>query len=83
MFIICPIQSFLQRIKDHIVRSLSLSVSPWVHHRNILNNYASVIAKVLEIVIGECGPYVGDDAVRQAKVVDNFVKQLNCLLRSP
>jgi hypothetical protein len=56
MFIICPVQSFLQRIKDHIVRSLSLSVSPWVHHRNVLDNYASVIVEVLKIVTGERGP---------------------------
>jgi hypothetical protein len=54
-----------------------------VRHRNVLNYYASVIAEVLEIVIGECGPQVGNDAVRQAKAVDNFIEQLNFLLRSP
>jgi hypothetical protein len=54
-----------------------------VRHRNVLNYYASVIAEFLEIVTGEGGPQVGDDAVRQAKAVDNFVEQLSCFLRSP
>jgi hypothetical protein len=56
MLIVFPVQSFLQRIKDHTVRSLSLSVSPWVRHQNVLDNYASVIVEVLEIVTGERGP---------------------------
>jgi hypothetical protein len=55
MLIVFPIQSFLQRIKNHVVRPFSLSVSPWVCHRNILDNYASVIAEVLEIIAGERG----------------------------
>jgi hypothetical protein len=54
-----------------------------VRHRNILDSYAYVIVEVLEIVTGEHGPQVRDDAVRQAEVVDNFIKQLSCLLRSP
>jgi hypothetical protein len=75
--------NLFQRIKDHTVHSLSLSVSPWVRHRNVLDNYASVIAEVPEIVTGERGPQVGDDAIRQAEAVDNLVEQLSCLLRSP
>jgi hypothetical protein len=83
MLIIFPVQSFLQRIKDHAVHLFSLFVSPWVRHGNILDNYASVIAEVLEIVAGERGPQVSDDVVRQAKAVNNFVEQLSCLRRSP
>jgi hypothetical protein len=83
MLIVCSVQSFLQCIKDYTVRSLSLSVSPWVRHRNVLENYASIIVEVLEIITGERGPWVGDDAVRQAKAVDIFVEQISCLLRSP
>jgi hypothetical protein len=64
MFIVFPVQSFLQRIKDHTVRSLSLSVSPWVRHQNVLDYYASIIIEVPEIVTSERGPQVGDDAVR-------------------
>jgi hypothetical protein len=82
MPIIFPVQSFLQCIKNHAIRSFSLSVSPWVRHRNVLDNYSSIIAEVLEIVTGECGPQVGDDVVRQAKAVDNFIEQLSCLLCS-
>jgi hypothetical protein len=83
MLIVCSIQSFLQQIKDHTVCSLNLSVSPWVRHRNVLDNCASVIVEVLKIITGERGPQVGDDAVRQAEAVDNFVEQLSCLFRSP
>jgi hypothetical protein len=54
-----------------------------VHHQNVFNYYASVIAEVLEIIAGERRPQVGNDAVRQAKAVDNFIEQLICLLRSP
>jgi hypothetical protein len=82
MLIIFSIQSFLQCIKDHAVRPFSLSVSPWVRHRNILDNYASVIIEVPEIITGERGPQVCDDAIRQAEAVNNFIKQLSCLLRS-
>jgi hypothetical protein len=73
MLIVCPIQPFLQSIKDYIVCSLSLPISPWVRHRNVLDYYASIIAKVLEIIVSERGPQVGNDAVREGKVVDNFV----------
>jgi hypothetical protein len=45
-----------------------------VRHRNILDNYASIIAEVSKIITIEHGPQVGDDAVKQAKVVDNFVE---------
>jgi hypothetical protein len=83
MLIVCPVQPFLQSIKDHTVHPLSLPVSPWVRHQNILDNYASVVADVLEIVAGERGPQVGNDVVRQAKAVDNFIEQLSCLLHSP
>jgi hypothetical protein len=82
MLIVCLVQPFLQSIKDNTVCSLSLPVSSWVHHRNVLNYYASVIVEVLEIVIGERGPQVSNDAIRQAKAVDNFVEQLSCFLRS-
>jgi hypothetical protein len=83
MLIIFPVQSFLQHIKDHTVRPFSLSVSPWVCHQNVLDNYASVITEVLEIVTGEHGAQVRDDAVRQAEAVDNFIEQLSRLLCSP
>jgi hypothetical protein len=83
MLVICLVQPFLQSIKDHAVCSLSLPISSWVRHQNVLNYYASVIAEVLEIVTGEHGPQVSNDAVRQAKAMDNFVEQLSCFLRSP
>jgi hypothetical protein len=83
MLIVCLVQPFLQSIKDHTIFSVSLPVSSWVRHRNILNYYASVITEVLKIVTGEHGPQVSNDAIRQAKVVDNFAEQLSCFLRSP
>jgi hypothetical protein len=83
MLIVCPVQSFLQCIKDHTVRPLSLSVSPWVRHRNVLDNYAYVIVEVLEIITSERGPQVGDDFVRQGEAVDNLIEQLSCLLCCP
>jgi hypothetical protein len=51
-------------------------------NRNILDHYASVIAEVLEIVTGERGSQVGNDAIGQAKMVNDFVEQLGCLLCS-
>jgi hypothetical protein len=83
MLIVFPIQPFLQCINDYTVCLFSLSISPWVCHQNIPDNYAFVIAEVPEIITGECGAQVSDDAVRQAKAVDNFIEQLSCLLRSP
>jgi hypothetical protein len=47
---------FFKNIKGHTVRSLSLPVSPWVRHQNVLDYYASVIAEVLEIITSEGGP---------------------------
>jgi hypothetical protein len=64
MLIICPVQPFLQSIKDHIVRSFSLPISPWVRHQNVLDYYAFVIIEVLEIVASERGPQVDNDVVR-------------------
>jgi hypothetical protein len=52
-----------------------------VHHQNILENYASVIAEVPKIITGERGPQVSDDIVRQAEAVNDFIEQLSCLLR--
>jgi hypothetical protein len=53
-----------------------------MHHRNILNHYASIIIEVLEIVIGERGSHVGNDAIGQAKAVNDFIEQLGYLLCS-
>jgi hypothetical protein len=53
-----------------------------MRHRNILDHYASVIVEVLEIVTGERGSQVGNDAVGEAKAVNDFIKQLGCLLCS-
>jgi hypothetical protein len=47
-----------------------------VRHLNVVDNYASVITEVPEII-------TGDDAVKQAEAVDNFIEQLSCLLCSP
>jgi hypothetical protein len=83
MLVVCLVQPFLQGIKDHTICSLSLPISSWMRYRDILNNYASIIAEVSKIITGEHGPQISNDAVRQAKAMDNFIEQLSCFLRSP
>jgi hypothetical protein len=74
------ISASLESFKDFYVGSLHLAIALWVSNGSIANFYAKIFTVLLECSAGELGPVVSDDPIRDPKLVDDGLDELDCRL---
>jgi hypothetical protein len=74
------ISASLETLKDFCVGSLHSAIALWVSNGRIVDFYAKIFAVPLECAIGELGPVVSDDPIRDPKPVDDGLDKLDCRL---
>jgi hypothetical protein len=57
-----------------------LAIALWVSNGSISNFYTKIFTVLLECTVGELGPVVSDDPVRDPKPADDGLDKLDCRL---
>ena len=73
--------AWLKSLEDHVIGTLDLTVSTWVSDRGLVDPDAVSITKVQELLPSEVSPVVGDDAVRNAELVDDVEEEFDGLFQ--
>ena len=69
-------------MEDHAIGTVDLTISTWMSDRGPVDPNAISITEVQELLSGEVSPMVSDDAVRNAKPVDDVKEEFDRLFRA-
>jgi hypothetical protein len=78
MLLQAVIRACLEALEDFSIGSLNLSITLWMSNRYIVDLDAKILTVSLEHAVGELGPVVRDDPVRDPKPVDDGLDELDC-----
>jgi hypothetical protein len=68
----------LEALEDFSVAALGVSITLWMSNGRIADLDVKILVVSLERAAGELGPVVGDDPVRDSKIVDDGLDELDC-----
>jgi hypothetical protein len=72
------IGAHLEALEDFSISSLDLPITLWMSNRRIADFDTKILTISLERTVGELGLIVGNDHVRDPKLADDGLDELDC-----